>query len=173
MPDFVVNLTGGKRKIQLDCSPPPEKPAPKKVVFEAKKTEAPQKKETSLAKPRNGNGHASTKKRNLSDPEKDRVRKFFLLKTGIIEDDDCVEFHKELDQDLGIFQITGFISYLHREVAMGKITFPSAAQSLYEEFMKQRHNLWATYNSPKYVAMRQGTLKINDPVFTTFPKKVA
>jgi len=103
---------------------------------------------------RSGNGHKSLKKRDLTDSEKSSIRGFFTEKNGQIENDACVEYKKkEMDPDVAIFQVTGFVSYLHLQIARGKLRVHD--MTAYLEFIGSHRNLWATYNSPKYRAMRR------------------
>jgi len=106
---------------------------------------------------RNGNGHRAAMKRKLIDQEKDRIREFFLLKSGMIGDDDCVVHHKAMDQTVTIFQVTGFCTYLHKKVAMGDLTLTNLPG--YISWMKTRRDLWSQYDSPKYRAMREAKSK--------------
>lgn len=111
-----------------------------------------------VPKIRNGNGHKVGKRRPLLDPERDSIRTFFMTKGGCIEDDDCVEFHKGMGPgpgavpEVSIFQVTGFVTYLHKEVATGNITFPDMPK--YLNWIQSHRDLWAQYNSPKYSGMR-------------------
>lgn len=173
MPDTIVHFTV-KRKIRWD--PEPERapaPEPEKITEPDAKVKYPQTEVAYQAKPaRNGNGHKRNRKRALTGPEKDAMRAFFMRKKGCIQDEDCVTHHSMMDQEVTIFQVTGFISYLHRQVACGSLTFSPSDQTAYVEFMKNRHDLWATYNSPKYVAMRKQNTGKGGPVYTTFPSKI-
>lgn len=107
--------------------------------------------------PRTGNGHKIAKKRKLTDQEKDDIRSFFLQKSGMIGDDDCVAHHKAMDQIVTIFQVTGFCTYLHKKVAMGDLTLTNLPG--YVAWMQTRRDLWAQYDSPKYKAMREAKSK--------------
>jgi hypothetical protein len=68
-----------------------------------------------------GNGHKKEKVRNLFNHERDYLRSAFLLRGGMLNEDDCLGLKANMAAEVAIFQITGFISYLHREVAQGKI----------------------------------------------------
>ena len=142
-------------------------------------------------KQRTGNGHESTKTRSLYNTERDSMRAFFLDKGGMIDNDDCVTFKlKALPADVSIFQVTGFISVLHAEVAEGRTQVKDLVA--YEAWMRAKYsNLWARYNHPMYVQIRkinnvlvsqgkQPTAKVSDgqkvnvwlkPKFVAFPKK--
>ena len=152
MSDVLVNFTGQyRRKILWDASeaiPEPE------VLVEVKTSHVI----PPPAKPKIGNGHKSVKVRNLTDHERNTIRAVFIAEDGVAEDDRWVLLHKDMDPVIGIFQVTGFVSYLHREVAMGKITLKDMPR--YVKYMKKRRNLWATYNSPKYVAMRNALKQV-------------
>jgi len=107
------------------------------------------------SKPRNGNGHKSQKVRSMLDGEKDFIRSEFLRVNGQIADDACVEMKKSsaIAAEVAIFQVTGFVSYLHRKVAEGDLTVNDLPA--YLTFLQGHRGLWMTYNSPKYEEMRR------------------
>ena len=132
--------------------------------------------------PRIGNGHSKAKKRDLTSTEKDSLRAEFIACNGQIEDDACVSMKTRcVGADASIFQVTGFVSYLHRRVAGGEIRLRDIPA--YETFIRQHRVLWSTYDSPKYRAMRAaiplpqtpavataGTIiNATNPTFTNFP----
>jgi hypothetical protein len=103
-----------------------------------------------------GNGHVSAKIRDLYDSERSKIlRELFLPKNGQIENDDCVCFKPCLDSEVSIFQITGFVSVLHTEVAEGILQIRDLAS--YEKWMSNKYGgmLWARYNNPRFVMARQ------------------
>jgi hypothetical protein len=156
-----LTVISGKRKILWDPEPepqpaPPPPPKPIQLVTKPKQEEplAVQPKRT--YKQRIGNGHKSTKVRDLYDPERDSMRhNLFLPKNGQISDDDCVDFKPQLASEVGIFQITGFISVLHTEVAEGRTQVKDLVA--YENWMRTKYGgtLWARYNNPLYVDARK------------------
>jgi ribosomal protein L7/L12 len=102
---------------------------------------------------RSGNGHKVGIKRKMNSAEKDLIRAEFMNKNGLAENDYWVGFKKgKIDDEIGIFQITGFVSYLHRQVAFGSIDLPNLPE--YISWMKTKRDLWAQYNSPKYTEYR-------------------
>jgi hypothetical protein len=158
-------------------------PAPEKVP-ETAAVEDPAV-QRRITRHRSGNGHQKTKKRPLSDTERDSLRNFFLARNGQIEDDNCVKWRTDNnDPVVGIFQVTGFISYLHREVAEGRTMVRNLAS--YEEWMRTKYGqLWAQYNEPRFVAVREQNrqavaagrkpaARVNGPItpaFTSFPRR--
>jgi hypothetical protein len=109
-------------------------------------------------KKRMGNGHKSEKKRDLRDSERNLIKNFlFIPKNGQIDNDDCVVFKNmikdELD-DIAIFQVTGFVSVLHTDVASGSLMVNDLVA--YESRMRTKYGgtLWARYNLPLYVKTR-------------------
>lgn len=107
---------------------------------------------------RNGNGHKSTKKRDLSGAEKDAIRAHFIGADGIIEEDDLVRLKPTFPRgdELSIFQLNGFVSYLHRKIAYGnRRIIDRIDMNRYMEWMKKQVKLWAQYNSPKYETYRR------------------
>lgn len=199
-----LTIVTAKRKINWEPAieepaplpPPPVKPpSPVQTVTTAKKTVAFQT-ETKVPrqyKKRVGNGHKKVKVRDLYDNERDIMRyKLFLPKNGQISDDDCVTFKAQhLPAEVAIFQVTGFISVLHTEVAEGKTQVDDLVA--YENWMRVKYGgtLWLRYNLPRYVKVRslnmdlvaqgkQPTLKVEKekpaqisltPKFTAFAKK--
>lgn len=106
-----------------------------------------------IPKPRNGNGHLSLKKRKLTDNEKDHMRSFFRSKNGIFKEDDLVRFReKNLDPEVSIFQVTGFMTLVHKDIAAGRFSVPN--MGAYLEWMRGQRRLYARYNSPKYQRLR-------------------
>jgi hypothetical protein len=101
---------------------------------------------------RTGNGHKIAKTRNLNDDEKDSIREFFRDMNGQIEDDACVNYKKGMSTEVTIFQVTGFVSYLHNQVASGLLKLGN--MDTYFDFIKGHRDLWATYNSPRYRVLR-------------------
>ena len=97
--------------------------------------------QTYVPRQRNGNGHKRTKKRDMTGEEKDQIRAEFLSVNGQIFPDACVGIHSRMADraNLGIFQVTGFVSYLHFQIAVGKIILSDPAA--YETFIQQKKDL--------------------------------
>ena len=74
-------------------------------------------------KKRFGNGHKSVKIRILTDHEKKLIRNtLFLPKNGHLKFNDCVDFKRRFDwKDISIFQITGYVTVLHRTMKVSLI----------------------------------------------------
>ena len=106
---------------------------------------------------RNGNGHARAKQRPLSDTEKDHIRRWFIALNGEIRPDSCVRLLDSMKRsgisDVTIFQITGMVCYLHGKAMSGLV--PLRNFDRYLTYLQSHRNLWATYNSSKYEAMRR------------------
>lgn len=150
----MVSLTGKRRVLWNN----PETPAKPALIVEVKIPE-PVKEALTVpsgsSKPRSGNGHKSLKVRDLSDHEKDLIRCFFAERNGCIGNDDCVRWRESrLDSEVAIFQVTGFVTYLHDEVRKGNEDLIRDI-NVYLTFIQGHRNLWATYNSPKYRALRE------------------
>jgi hypothetical protein len=77
--------------------------------------------QTPSTKARNGNGHQKKFVRKLNDMEKDTIRAFFISVNGEITYKRTQEVHAQCDPIVSIAQVTGFISYLHAEVARGDL----------------------------------------------------
>jgi hypothetical protein len=100
---------------KVAVQPPPikESPPEHKVLIQAK-----------TYPKRTGNGHKVEKKRALNPTEKDCIRTWFLQRNGQLENKDCRHFitmYLSDSSEVAIFQITGYVSYLHREVACGRV----------------------------------------------------
>jgi hypothetical protein len=101
-----------------------------------------------------GNGHKKQMIRKLIDSERDYFRREFLSKNGQITEDFCVAMKRNVSPDVAIFQVTGFISYLHRDVALGRTQVRDLMA--YCEWMRTKYeDLWAQYNKPIFVQTRQ------------------
>ena len=112
------------------------------------------------------NGHKSQKVRNLTEGERELIRrKLFMPANGMIGPDSCVKFKAaNLPAEITIFQVTGCIVNLHRQVAQGQLELRD--MNAYVKFIRSHRNLWKTYDSPKYKAMRK-TRPVEHPVMNT------
>jgi len=130
---------------------------------------------TGTKAPRNGNGHAINIKRKLNDTEKNEIRADFTRLNGEYEDakKSCTVLLPHMGSEITVWQVTGFVSFLHREIASNGFTVPDMAS--YLKFLGNHKKLWAQYNSPKYQALRAKNPGNTSPKFTkgTFPKKTA
>ena len=125
--------------------PPPIVQIPQTIAIQAQPSGAPKK---------NRNGHKSSFERKLNHAERDLFRAHFIRKNGQFNEDDCTTLKALVDPKVGIFQVTGFISYLHRDVAQGRTELPDLAR--YCEWMRTKYgNLWAQFNKPLFVEARQ------------------
>jgi hypothetical protein len=108
---------------------------------------------------RQGNGHRSEMVRKLNDGERDWLRAAFLRKNGQIEEDDCVTFKGQMISDvIAIFQITGFISVLHRYVALGRMEVRDLPA--YLNWMQSKYGgLWSQWNNTRFVTVRAQNLQ--------------
>lgn len=95
--------------------------------------------------------HNSNKKRPLTEDEKRIIRNEFIAVNGKIAEDVCVEIKLKLDSSVSIFQITGYITRLHRQA---KDILPGNVLKEYYDFIESHRKHWATYKSSKYIAMR-------------------
>jgi hypothetical protein len=150
----MVSLTGKRRVLWNN----PEAPAQPALIVEVKIPE-PVKEALTIpsgsSKARSGNGHKSLKVRDLNNQEKALIRCFFAERNGCIGNDDCVRWRAErLEPEVAIFQVTGFVTYLHDEVRKGSEDLIRDI-NVYLIYIQGHRNLWATYNSPKYRALRE------------------
>jgi len=147
-----------KRTIIWTPKPEPEViPEPVAVAIlespQVETTESPPARNTMNRAP--ANGHMSLKKRELFEPEKSLIKNvLFLPNNGIIKPDLCVAFKRQhMPVEVTIFQVTGYVTTLHGQVARGIIRLRD--QRTYEANIKARRKLWGTYNTPRYIAMRE------------------
>jgi hypothetical protein len=108
-----------------------------------------------------GNGHKRMKIRDLEQHEKDKIETLlFVPSNGQIYPDMCVQFKAtKLPAEVAIFQVTGYVTALHGRVARGKLHVRNAGA--YETFIRNHRALWRTYDSPRYKAMREQALPVN------------
>ncbi|RKY82669.1 hypothetical protein DRQ07_00670 [candidate division KSB1 bacterium] len=136
-----------KRKIIQVPGLDKTKQTKKKTVFKA--TPAGMEKKFSLEhKPiitrnRFGNGHKKEKVRKLYDWEKNIIRFEFIKLNGQIYEDACLKIKARLGKEVSIFQVTGFVTLLHKYVSLGKLELPDMAS--YIIHIKQKHKLWVQY----------------------------
>lgn len=71
--------------------------------------------------PTNRNGHKRLAVRQLTVEEKDKIREEFLRLNGEITEDAAVSICNSLSPDVSIFQVTGAIVGLHRQVRLGAL----------------------------------------------------
>jgi len=112
------------------------------------------------------NGHKSQKVRDITEGERELIRrKLFMPANGMIGPDACVKFKAaNFPAEITIFQVTGCIVSLHRQVAQGRLELRD--MEAYVKFIRSHRNLWKTYDSPKYQAMRKTRLA-EHPVVNT------
>lgn len=103
---------------------------------------------------KSGNRHRSLKQRDLEISEKEKIQNgLFLPNNGMITPDLCVQFKaRELPAVVAIFQVTGYVTTLHDRVKRGELNVRDKRS--YEAYLKEHRDRWATYDSPKYHAMR-------------------
>ena len=77
-----------------------------------------------ITRNRIGNGHEVAKKCKLFDWEKNYIRSQFINLNGIIKEDFCLPIHEKLGDEVSIFQVTGFVTLLHKYVREGELVLP-------------------------------------------------
>ena len=115
---------------------PKDKPKKKKIVPPKKKETIKDNSNKSSVLGEGSNGHKAQKVRDLEDDEKDLMREKFIEMNGEIHEDYCLEIKSELSEDISIFQVTGFISYLHKEVKKRELVLSNMRS--YNNFQKQK-----------------------------------
>lgn len=105
--------------------------------------------------PRNGNGHQTKKVRDLKDSDRKIIDEEFQAVNGEFKDatkSATNNIHPKLPTEIAIWQVTGRISHLHREIAAGRLEVTD--MDSYKTFLEEHKKLWAQYNSPKYQKLR-------------------
>jgi len=154
--EMVVEEEAPKAPPAISVAPAPARPA----TPETSSLRVGQTDKSLVAEPkpkvtrnRTGNGHTPEFKRKLNDTERAFFRSSFLRKDGRFEEDGCVTLKSGVHEDVAIFQVTGFISYLHREVAQGRIELRDL--HAYLNWMHTKYEgLWSQYNNPRFTAVR-------------------
>jgi hypothetical protein len=96
--------------------------------------------------PKNGHYKAVTT-RPLTDDERNLIKEKFLKWGGVIKEDATKRLKKDIP-DVTIFQITGAINGLHRQVQKGFIQVKDPLR--YQQVIQAKRQMWATWKSPKY-----------------------
>ena len=96
----------------------------------------------------NKNHHPKAKVRPLTEAEIKKIRDRFIELDGVIPDDTWAKMRKSMHKDISVFQITGQVVRLHREVEQGTIVLKN--KKAYTLSIKARRSKWAGYNSKKY-----------------------
>jgi hypothetical protein len=96
----------------------------------------------------NKNHHPKAKVRPLTEAEIKKIRNRFIELDGVIPDDTWANLKKTMSKNISVFQITGRVVGLHREVEQGTIVLKN--KRAYTLSIKARRNKWATYKSKKY-----------------------
>jgi len=119
-----------------------------------------------------GNGHRFTAKRPLTEVERGFIRNWWLKRGGIVTTNNVVEFlHTRLKDDVGIFQVSGYISVLHRALARGELKI--ADVQAYNKNRKSRGQSWISVGHtvsddphPKFVTIAKEKAKKYHPKYT-------
>jgi len=128
-----------EHKPEIKNSPDHKKGFVSNTVTEIKKKE-------SIVK--NKNHHPIAKVRPLTEAEIKKIRNRFIELDGVIPDDTWANLKKTMSENISVFQITGQVVGLHREVEQGTIVLKN--KRAYTLSIKARRNKWATYKSKKY-----------------------
>jgi len=107
----------------------------KKTVQSGQSVETEQS--NSLIPVQSGNGHKSEKVNALEEWEKDLIRNEFIKLNGEILRDTCLDIKKKLNKDTAIFQVTGFVSLLHKYVLKGEINLPCLDRYYNFQYLKK------------------------------------
>ena len=91
----------------------------------------------SLIPVQSGNGHKSEKVNALEEWEKDLIRSEFIKLNGEILRDTCLDIKKKLNKDTAIFQVTGFVSLLHKYALKGEINLPCLDRYYNFQYLKK------------------------------------
>lgn len=157
-------------------------------------TDKPAQTETA-SESKSGNGHASRFTRKLVENERVTILAEFMKLNGCLSDDkkECTRIRDLCDAVVTVWQVTGYVSVLHRYVATGQMVVKDMDR--YIEWMRAKYKgLWAQWNNTlntwkrkqgsvtepveKLLASYQATLKpstegvvIRPPKFAVFRKR--
>jgi len=112
-------------------------------------------KEVTIPKSRNGNGHKKKKVRDLNNSDRSVIDQEFQAVNGEFQDSEKYATNiilPKLPSEIHIWQVTGRISHLHREIASGRLKVGD--MDSYMQFLEKHKDLWAQYNSDKYKGYR-------------------
>lgn len=90
-----------------------------------------------------GNGHDKAKKRKLDNSERNIIRTEFIKLNGEIKEDFCLPILDKMGEEITIFQVTGFVSLLHRYVAEGRLVLNDMHS--YEKTIRSHRSMWARF----------------------------
>jgi hypothetical protein len=172
------------QQIIVPEAPAPVSPPPVTTIIQTSPTQAT----IIQVRTRNGNGHTKDKCREITDSERAWLKNKFLCKNGQIEYDDCVTFKSQMVSDtIAIFQITGYVSVLHRYVALGRLELQNL--EAYVTWMRDKYkdqqgrSIWTQYNNARFVTIRaRRTAEVqspvteeifDEPVFTTMSRRAS
>jgi len=154
---------GGSRRINLDLTELTEEsgvseiptPTPAQTPREIPE-ERPPVNQPRRIRNRTGNGHRKQAVRKFLDCERDYMRSVFQEKNGQLEHGDCAIIKRDLldGNEIAIWQVVGFISYLHRSVASG-VTLLRDPPSYLTWMQNKYPALFAQFNSEKYRQLRR------------------
>jgi ribosomal protein S13 len=106
----------------------------------------------------NKNHHPVAKIRPLTETEVKKIRDRFIELDGVIPDDTWVTLKKTMSKKVSIFQITGQVLRLHREVARGTVTLKN--KRAYIRCVQAKRRKWMTYKSEKYLKLAERAKKL-------------
>lgn len=140
-----LSFDSSKIEYEIEHKPEIKNSPDHKKGFVSNSTTVIKKKESIM---KNKNHHPIAKVRPLTEAEIKKIRNRFIALDGVIPDDTWANLKKTMSDDISVFQITGQVVGLHREVEQGTIVLRN--KRAYTLSIKARRNKWATYNSKKY-----------------------
>jgi hypothetical protein len=165
MPDFMLNLTGNRRKILWEPEPEPVVLAvvPVKMVAEIKIQKPKVVLPIIPVKYPSGNGHKSLMTRELQDQDRTYIKEMFLARSGCLNPKNkiCTEWAQYLN--LSVFQVTGYVSVLHKYIWTNKLELSPLSKDIYFNWMRGQYKMWARYNSDKYKKYRDKEVPVPRP----------
>lgn len=144
------NMDKTKRVIVKVCTKNGLVAEPKETVVRKVKVEKAFKevKAEIASKDTGKNGHAKEATRSLTDQEKQMVRLAFVKANGVIPEDFCLRIKENLGPLVSIFQVTGIVASLHRQVAKGQLQLKN--MEAYQTSIEAHRKSWAAYKSERY-----------------------
>lgn len=124
----------------------------RREVVEAKRPSRPtQTRDSDVAL----NKHEALYKRPLTAQEETIIKTEFLKLNGVFEPlkKDCTRIKNLLGDEVSVFQVSGYVTRLHRLARAGELEMRD--RRAYLATLRSHRNHWLTYEGEKYAEMRE------------------
>ena len=157
------------------AKPEPSAPAPAAVrMAEPKLTTATRRHEIPQAVTAKAPHAVATFSRPLTDKEETLIQREFVRLNGIFDPNkkDCTRIKNLLGEEISVFQVSGYVTKLHRQAMAGELEMGD--RRAYLAALKSHRKHWLTYQGEKYDEMR-ARIEANGrkPKFAARPEPIA